>query len=348
MMATATTPPPPPPPKTRPFSSSGSGNSGGSSGGIRLLLLLLAVLVSTMPLRVEGVCGLSGTYADVNGVCVLCPENSARYAPIDVYCVPCQPTSVAWPGSDSCTTYNAGAYMAGPALRGCVAVSAPNIKTYTLGVCNGNAGTGGAGPTACDYTSLPPNDGTQSVALASTLTSAYYYFSTIPQGIQIWSVGANAWYQLIAGGAAGGSFNGMVGGRGIVIMIQVKLYIGQQVAISVGQGPSSVLSFSGGGASTFSIYDGTGPFNDPAQHTPLLVAGGGGGAGCGSNGMDATAQPQGTLCNGCPASLQRSSNGGGGGIAGGANGNYGLGAGGGGSTPMGCPRLEPSRVDQPS
>ena len=158
----------------------------------------------------------------------------------------------------------------------------------------------------------------------------------VPPGIQVWTVQATGYYQIVAAGAAGGIIYGLTtgyggtfytDGYGAVVSTVYYFTAGQTVAVLVGQSPNAcgntTSTYSSGGGGTFlSIYNASGNFSNPAQHTLVLVAGGGGGIGHGSPGANAQTGTTGgvcnnpTNCNGIPAT-----NGGGGGGGGHPGGN---------------------------
>ena len=163
----------------------------------------------------------------------------------------------------------------------------------------------GTGPTNLTYAAGAP------VSLNTSLG--------VPPGIQVWTVQATGFYQIVAAGAAGGPIPTFIPGNGDVVSNVYYFTTGQTVAVLVGQSPNACgnLSFiysSGGGGTFVSIYNASGNFSNPAQHTLVLVAGGGGGIGHGGPGDNALPGTTGNLCNnaancnGIPAT-----NGGGGG-----------------------------------
>ena len=191
------------------------------------------------------------------------------------------------------------------------------MQAYNLGVCNGDCNLG-TGPSICNNAAPP-------AVLGSLYLQSQVNGNAIPQGIQVWTVGTTGAYLLVAAGAAGGSYSTYTAGYGIVVSSTYQFIEGQTVAISVGQTPTGCAStgFASGGGGTFiSIYSGTGAFSSALQHTPVLVAGGGGGVGLQAehNGKNAVAGTSGTLCACCTGTV--ASNGGGGG-GGGSSGGIG-------------------------
>lgn len=119
------------------------------------------------------------------------------------------------------------------------------------------------------------------------------YLNMTTQGIQLWTVPRTGSYQIIAAGAAGQTASYSPGGRGIIISTTVRLVIGSQIKILVGQMPVQNVNWQGAGG-------GGGTFIATSTNQAILVAGGGGGGG-GTNtntniiaGYDAIVQTTGT------------------------------------------------------
>jgi hypothetical protein len=147
--------------------------------------------------------------------------------------------------------------------------------------------------------------------------------NAIPRGMQIWTVGADAWYDIVAAGASGSDYtkyNPLYGGRGVAVATKYYLLAGETVIVLVGAHPAGCWSskvFGGGGGSFVSKYAATSAFSTPSQHTLLLV-GGGGGSSCypGRYGGDATTSTTGGRCQYNPdATTALATNGGGGGAS---------------------------------
>ena len=142
-----------------------------------------------------------------------------------------------------------------------------STQATTLGICDGNTNTG-AGPTACSF----PVSSAGTFKLSGSLNG-----NAVPAGIQLWNVSATGTYLLVAAGAAGASYSTYTPGYGMVASSVYTFTAGQIVAISVGQTPTGCAGSgfaAGGGATTLSLYAGTGAFQTIAQHTPIVVAGG--------------------------------------------------------------------------
>ncbi len=164
---------------------------------------------------------------------------------------------------------------------------------------------------------MTANLGTVTVSSGSTTVNG----QTIPRGMQIWTVGATGWYDIVAGGASGadalkqtGSF---YGGRGVAVKSRYYLAAGANVVVAVGMKPtgcSSTALYGAGGGSFVSLYAATGTFATSGQHTLVLAAGGGGSVG-NNAGVDATTDTSGAKCRSNPATAVASSGGGGGGGA---------------------------------
>jgi hypothetical protein len=116
-------------------------------------------------------------------------------------------------------------------------------------------------------------------------------------------------YTLIAVGAAGADSGaaGAFPGRGIAVITGYRFVAGQNVTIVVGQRPVYPNSATfGGGGSFVSIYNASvDVFSARAPHTPVLVAGGGGGASAkygsysSANGLDRGLTTSGVNCVNC-------------------------------------------------
>ena len=170
------------------------------------------------------------------------------------------------------------------------------------------------------YSNLPSWMGTVTVSTGMTTVNG----QVIPRGMQIWTVGTSAYYDIVAAGASGASLfstvETMLAGRGIALKTRQYLAAGQQLIILVGMRPAGCYADkqSGGGGGTFvSIYAGTGAFNLKTQHTLLLAAGGGGGVGNFNSYpvVDAVNTKSATKCTGNPTTSVSLNGGGGGGYS---------------------------------
>ena len=106
----------------------------------------------------------------------------------------------------------------------------------------------------------------------------------IPRGMQIWTVGTEGWYDILAVGASGSDYDygtyKVFGGRGVAAATRYYLLAGETVIVLVGTQAAGCwysATFCGGGGSFVSKFAASSAFSDPSQHTLLLVAGGGGG-----------------------------------------------------------------------
>ena len=275
----------------------------------------------------------AGKYSNGQGLCVACPAgytsaiastsaSACTQCPANTYnvvgigCNPCAAGTTS-PASASNCTCPAGTY-------------APAPIPYSLGIGDGNLNLG-TGPTTIAYATPLPTFG--AVALSTSING-----NPIPQGIQTWTVGTTGSYLIVAAGAAGTIGNTYAAGKGVVVSTIYSFVKGQTVSIAVGQTPNVCFGFYGGGGATFvSIFSGTGSFSSAAQHTPVLVAGGGGAGGWSSDGYNAVTGTSGTLCPCCTGTAASNGGGGGGGNSAGGNGvagtstnNAGNSAGGGG------------------
>jgi collagen type I/II/III/V/XI/XXIV/XXVII alpha len=147
--------------------------------------------------------------------------------------------------------------------------------------------------------------------------------------IQTETITTSGTYDIVADGAQGG---GTAGGNGAEIGGEFVLTAGEVIEIVVGGAGSGGGSGSGGGGGTFVIetFDGTN-----AVHTPLVIAGGGGGAAyTGAGGAGGTTGTSGTNGYGSGGGIGGSGgNGGaGGGVGGGGGGGYSGGDGGSGTS----------------
>jgi hypothetical protein len=142
----------------------------------------------------------------------------------------------------------------------------------------------------------------------------------IPRGMQIWTVESTGYYDILAGGASGASYYNSklnyIAGRGIVVTSRQYLQAGEKIIILIGMSNTNCdTRNSGGGGGTFiSKYAATDAFDVKSQHTPLLVAGGGGGASTRDpyTGIDGTLTRSGTKCSFNPPSNVATNGGGGG------------------------------------
>ena len=168
------------------------------------------------------------------------------------------------------------------------------------------------------YTGIPAAFGTVTVSSGTTTVNG----QTIPRGMQIWTVGTTAWYDIVASGASGadalrltGSF---FGGRGVAVRTRHYLAAGARVVIAVGMKPTGCSSdniYGAGGGSFVSLFAGTGTFSTSGQHVLILAAGGGGSVGTSTGGADATTGTSGVACKSTPGTALASNGGGGGGGA---------------------------------
>ena len=153
----------------------------------------------------------------------------------------------------------------------------------------------------------------------------------IPRGVQLWTPNVTATYALVAAGAAGQPVptRAPPPGNGVVVVSSYTFYAGQTVAIVVGQQPTIATGVLGGGGGTFvSVYSpALGAFSVAAAHTPILVAGGGGGPGLtaciscqSSTGINAVATQSSANCVGCGGLATGGGGGGACSLAGGLNG----------------------------
>ncbi len=170
------------------------------------------------------------------------------------------------------------------------------------------------------YSNIPEWMGSVVVSSGSTTVNG----RPIPRGMQIWTVGTSGYYDILAGGASGASyvsdnFN-YTAGRGIVVKSRQYLQAGAQIIILVGMRPAGCYAWrqsSGGGGTFVTKYAATDAFSVRSQHTPLLVAGGGGGLpiqtpyAC----LDGTLTSSGTKCSFNPPSNVSANGGGGGGYS---------------------------------
>ena len=193
---------------------------------------------------------------------------------------------------------------------------------------------------------MPASLGTVTVSSGFTTVNG----QIIPRGMQIWTVGTTGWYDVVAGGAGGGdalkATNPFYGGRGVVVKSRYFLTAGSRVVVLVGMktsgcwatSPFEAGSFGSGGGSFVSQFAAGGAFSVAAQHTLILVAGGGGSAGQNA-GLDGTTGTAGLKCRKNPATSVATNGGGGGGVSlnggnaadgSGSTNSAGAGAGGGG------------------
>lgn len=192
--------------------------------------------------------------------------------------------------------YGSITYTAEPS--GFVTVSSDGIVTAT------NTGSNHASQTVTIYATVPETDNLKSVSASYPLTvveSAWTYSYT--GGVQEWTCPISGFWQLEAMGAKGGTTDSFEGGNGADIGGMVYVKEGQKLYIYVGQGApqttgtngnsviwngggrytgstaSSATSrfTSGGGATDFSLNNGTWD-SDTHLNSRILVAGGGGGA----------------------------------------------------------------------
>jgi len=168
------------------------------------------------------------------------------------------------------------------------------------------------------YEIIPAWMGSVVVSNGATTVNGY----VIPRGMQIWTVSVSAFYEIVAGGASGGSFintnYNFTAGRGVVIKTRHYLQSGTVVIVLVGMRPPAcwMTKWSGGGGGTFvSIYSATDLFSLKTQHTLLLVAGGGGGhmINFPHTARDASLNSSGTKCTFDPPTTAAINGGGGGG-----------------------------------
>ena len=273
-------------------------------------------------------CAVGTAFVDgVSAACTPCPTGTFFVSNVSGTCIPCAPGYYSGlVGASACTACASGSLATAAGATACTVCGAgtgtllncsavPTYNRISVGACNADRNLG-TGPTACNYTTNPIGN----LSLASAINGY-----AIPQGIQTWTVGATGTYLLVAAGAAGASYAGYparIPGSGVVVSNTYTFQAGQTVVMAVGQTPYGCGSngFPTGGGGTFlSLFAGTGAFQTPTQHTPILVAGGGGSVGA-VNGMNAVLTTSGTLSScGSGAVASNGGGGGGGGASGGTN-----------------------------
>ena len=159
------------------------------------------------------------------------------------------------------------------------ALYSTGLYTFTVGtsVTFTSAGVSGqSGPSLAQAIT-----GLSSNASTSWSSNTAFFNQGSYNGYQLWTVPVTGTYRITASGAAGGNCTsyGYYGGSGAVMQGDFSLTQGQQLTILVGQVGSSNIGFSQGGqiagsaGGTFVALGAT-----ASTATPLLVAGGGGGA----------------------------------------------------------------------
>lgn len=219
-----------------------------------------------------GLCCRAGEYfiEGVTSRCEMCPFGTYSLAGASTACDKCTSNTFATTSSvsSSCTACSASAGLsAGVCVRGKL------IFTLDTRECT-RAGPDGFFP----Y--IVPMDSELGTVSVSDGTLTTVGGAILPRGMQLWTVKRTGVYEILAAGAGQMDFTisgfAAVAGKGAVVKTTKNLNAGDQLIIAVGAKPLSRYAGCGGTFVSQFAADGSG-FSTAASHTPVLIAGGGGG-----------------------------------------------------------------------